>query len=183
MASPSGVDVRPTSDRVREAVFNALHSRGAVVDADVLDLFAGTGALGIEALSRGARRAVFVDQSADAIDLVEQNLRSCDLEDRSRVVKADGLRWLTTTEDRWGLVLLDPPYPFDGWADLLVGLAGRVDGPVVAESDRQIVPGPGWHAESCRRYGSTVVTLLLPEAEAAGAADQPTTIERKVPRP
>ncbi|SUZ62601.1 uncharacterized protein METZ01_LOCUS15455, partial [marine metagenome] len=177
------VDVRPTSDRVREAVFNALHSRGAVVDADVLDLFAGTGALGIEALSRGARRAVFVDRSAEAVDLVSRNLRSCDLEDRARVVRADGLRWLTTTDDRWDLVLLDPPYPFDGWADLLVGLAGRVDGPVVAESDRQIEPGPGWHAESCRRYGSTVVTLLLPGAEAAGAADQPTTIEREVPRP
>ena len=56
--------MRPTSDRVREAVFNALHSRGAVVDADVLDLFAGTGALGIEALSRGARRAVFVDRGS-----------------------------------------------------------------------------------------------------------------------
>ena len=78
---------------------------------------------------------------------------------------------------------MDPPYPFDGWADLLVGLAGRVDGPVVTESDRQIEPGPGWHAESCRRYGSTVVTLLLPGAEAAGAADQPATIEREVPRP
>ena len=117
LASPSGVDVRPTSDRVREAVFNALHSRGAVVDADVLDLFAGTGALGIEALSRGARRAVFVDRSAEAVDLVARNLRSCDLEDRARVVRADGLRWLTTTDDRWDLVLLDPPYPFDGWAD------------------------------------------------------------------
>ena len=68
--------MRPTSDRVREAVFNALHSRGAVVDADVLDLFAGTGALGIEALSRGARRAGFVDRSAEAVDLVFRNLRS-----------------------------------------------------------------------------------------------------------
>jgi 16S rRNA (guanine966-N2)-methyltransferase len=172
--SPSGSDIRPTGDRVRESMFNALHSRSALVDATVLDLFAGTGALGIEALSRGARHVVFVDVSRTATTLVSENLAACDLDGSARVVRADGPAWVAASDDRWDLVLLDPPYDFDGWKDLLSNLAGRVDGPVVVESDSEVEPGPDWHVESCRRYGSTVVTLLLTGAEAVPAVDRPT---------
>ena len=132
-----------------------------MVGATVLDLFAGTGALGIEALSRGAHHATFVDLSPAATALVSENLAACGL------VSADGSTWLAVSTGRWGLVLLDPPYSFDGWANLLANLVGRVDGPVVVESDREVEPGPGWHVESCRWYGSTVVMLLLTGAEAA----------------
>jgi len=159
---------------VRESIFNALHSRSALVDATVLDLFAGTGALGIEALSRGARHCVFVDVSRAATALVAENLATCGLEENAKVVRAGGPAWLAASDDRWDLVLLDPPYDFDDWEDLMSSLVGRVDGPVVVESDSEIDPGPGWHVESCRRYGSTVVTMLLTGAEAAPTADRPT---------
>jgi 16S rRNA (guanine966-N2)-methyltransferase len=138
-----------------------------VVGATVLDLFAGTGALGIEALSRGAHHATFVDLSPAATALVSENLAACGLVGRADVVRADGSTWLVASTGRWDLVLLDPPYSFDRWADLLANLVGRVDGPVVVESDREVEPGPGWHVESCRWYGSTVVMLLLTGAEAA----------------
>jgi len=138
-----------------------------VVGATILDLFAGTGALGIEALSRGAHHATFVDLSPAATALVSENLAACGLVGRADVVRADGSTWLVASTGRWDLVLLDPPYSFDRWADLLANLVGRVDGPVVVESDREVEPGPGWHVESCRWYGSTVGMLLLTGAEAA----------------
>lgn len=180
LASPDdhrgGSAVRPTTDRVRESVFNALHSRGAVVDARVLDLFAGTGALGIEALSRGAAHATFVERSSDAVALVEVNLEACGLTERARVVHSDGLGWLAAggagtgaAAGPWDLVLLDPPYDFDGWDDLLATLEGlmAVDGMVVVESDHEVAPDTGWHVDSSRRAAGTVVTLLRPESEPA----------------
>ncbi|MBJ30662.1 MAG: 16S rRNA (guanine(966)-N(2))-methyltransferase RsmD [Acidimicrobiaceae bacterium] len=164
--------VRPTTDRGRESTFNALHSRGAVVGARVLDLFAGTGALGIEALSRGADHATFVDRSPEAVRLVETNLVTCDLAGRATVLRADGPRWLRTSTDFWDLVLLDPPYDFSGWEDLLALVADRVagDAVVVVESDREVPAGDGdgeghdarWHVDSRRRVAGTVVTLLRP---------------------
>jgi len=168
-----GSTVRPTTDRVRESMFNALHSRGAVVDARVLDLFAGTGALGIEALSRGAAHATFVEQAWDAVELVEVNLDTCDLSTRATVVRADGLGWLATglggAAGPWDLVLLDPPYDFDGWTDLLESLIELVaaDGVVAVESDREIDAGPRWNVDSHRRTAGTVVMLLRPESDPA----------------
>ncbi len=139
LATPRNDGIRPTGDRVREALFNALHSRGAVEGATVLDLFAGTGALGIEALSRGASHAVFVECSRTHAALVEANLATCGFSDRA---------------------LLDPPYAFDGWPALLAGLNA---GLVVVESDREIEPAPGWHVGRVRRYAGTVLTLLSPQ--------------------
>jgi pantetheine-phosphate adenylyltransferase len=109
LAAPRDDAVRPTGDRVREAVFNALHSQGAVVDAAVLDLFAGTGALGIEALSRGAAHATFVECSRAHAALVEDNLATCGFTDRADVVVADAERWLSANPGRWDLALLGRP--------------------------------------------------------------------------
>ena len=80
LAAPKGVDIRPTSDRAKEAIFNSLHSRSAIEEAEVLDLFAGTGALGIEALSRGAKKATFVDKSSESLELVRKNLKKSGFE-------------------------------------------------------------------------------------------------------
>ena len=160
LAVPRGDAIRPTGDRVREAVFNALYSRGAVVGAKVLDLFAGTGALGIEALSRGATRAVFVESSRTHAALVEANLETCGFSDRAEVVVADVRTWLAANPGPWDLALLDPPYAFDDWSALLAGLDA---GLVVVESDRELGHAPGWHVERVRRYAGTVVTLLSPE--------------------
>jgi len=149
--------VRPTSERVREAVFNALGSQDAVTGATVLDLFAGTGALGIEALSRGAASATFVDADLRAVHAIEANLGTTGLGDRARVVHADVLRFL----DRAGtepvdLALADPPYAFTDWVTLLARVPARM---IALEARTHVEVGDGWRALRSRRYGDTVVTL------------------------
>lgn len=158
--APAGATTRPTSDRVRQAVFNALDSLGAVQGARVLDAFAGSGALGIEALSRGAQQVVFAEVDGNARSVVEANLRSTGLADRGSVVARDGAVEAVRSGP-WDLVLLDPPYGFDGWAGLLEGVAGAL-GPeavVVIESDREIEPPPALGVIRVKRYGGTVVTF------------------------
>lgn len=105
LLEPAGRDVRPTTDQVKEAMFNIIQFH--VEGARVLDLFAGTGQLGIEALSRGAESCTFVDASRDSIRLVEENLRRCGLE--ARVLCCDALGFLKTRE-QFDLIFLDPPY-------------------------------------------------------------------------
>jgi len=113
LVAPAGESVRPTKDIVREAVFSALVARDAVADAAVLDLYAGTGALGVEALSRGAARAVFVERDAAALAAITQNVEQFDLGSRARIVRRDVTRFLAgppPPEAPFGLVLADPPY-------------------------------------------------------------------------
>lgn len=151
---PAGSAVRPTSDRVREAVFNALSSMDVVVGASVVDLFAGSGALGIEALSRAAARAEFVDTSSEALAAVRANLATLGLGDRAEVRRGDAL--VRAASGTWDLALADPPYSFDRWEELLRVLDACV---VVIESDRTIEPPPRWEVLRSRRYGGTVVTI------------------------
>ncbi len=109
LASFKGRSIRPTSDKVREAVFNILPREFAF--KRVLDLFAGTGAMGIEALSRGAREATFVDNDRNAIEVIKGNLDACGFE--SRVLKADALnsiRFFSKRGERFDLIFIDPPY-------------------------------------------------------------------------
>ena len=108
LASPEGLDTRPTLDRVKEALFSILapELRGAAV----LDLFAGSGALGIEALSRGGERAVFVDKSAAAREIIAKNLEASRLRQRARVVAGDALDYLRGCGDSFDIIFLDPPY-------------------------------------------------------------------------
>jgi 16S rRNA (guanine966-N2)-methyltransferase len=136
-------------------VFNALGSMGALDGASVLDLFAGSGALGIEALSRGARHATFVDDDRAALECVRANLATCDLDHLATVVRSDGPAWATGAA-RHDLALLDPPYAFDGWAALLADLPADL---VVVESDRPIDFPDGWETVRDRRYGTTFVRV------------------------
>ena len=158
LATVPGRSVRPTSDRVREAVFNALVSLGAVEGATVVDLFAGSGALGVEALSRGAASATFVDHDARALAVVRANLATTGLAPAAQVVRADALRFLAEAPGRFDLALVDPPYRFDdgAWTDLLGALEAEV---AVLESDRPVQAGPRWDPLRVKRYGTTVVTL------------------------
>ena len=110
----SGREIRPTTEKVKEALFSALQFE--IEGRCVLDLFAGTGQLGIEALSRGAARCTFVDRRGDAVKLIRANLEACVLSDRARVVCADALEYLEAagrSGERYGLVFLDPPYAAD----------------------------------------------------------------------
>jgi len=162
LAAPEGTTTRPTGDRVREAVFNSLHSLGAIEDATVLDLYAGSGALGIEALSRGAAEATFVEQNRRSIAVIEANLATTGLAERATVVRADAdsvVARAVAEGRRWDLALLDPPYAFDDWAELLAVLPADL---AVVESDRSIEPPPGWGVVRERRYGGTLVAVLRP---------------------
>jgi 16S rRNA (guanine966-N2)-methyltransferase len=141
---------------VREATFNALGSLGVVEGAAVLDLFAGSGAMGIEALSRGADRATFVDNDRVAVEAIRANLQRTKLDGVGSVVRADAVRFAAEQADGFDLAILDPPYAFDGWEELLAILPVPV---AVIESDRAIDPGPRWTVVRSRRYGTTVVTI------------------------
>jgi 16S rRNA (guanine966-N2)-methyltransferase len=164
LVAPAGPAVRPTTDRVREAVFNALHSLGAVEGAVVLDAFAGSGALGVEALSRGAAHVVFVDTDRRARDAVQTNVTAIAAADRAEV-RAEGaervLAAAATARQRFDLVLLDPPYRYDAWPELVIATAAvlKPDATVVIESDRPVPVEPSLGVTRQRRYGSTVVTF------------------------
>ena len=164
---PAGRDIRPTADRLREAIFNILGS--GVQNARVLDLFAGTGALAIEALSRGAHSAVLIDQSQAAVKLMQRNVAACRVEHRARVVRWDirrNLNCLSAWPRRFDLVFLDPPYrknmlPAALDALLACGALARA-ARLVAEhaAHEAFVPPDGLIIEDRRRYGRTRVTFL-----------------------
>jgi 16S rRNA (guanine966-N2)-methyltransferase len=159
LVAPPGASTRPTADRVREAVFNSLGSLGAVDDARVLDLFAGSGALGIEALSRGARHATFVDDDTAALRAIRENLDTTGLGDRATVVQRrveDYLVELATASEAVDVAVIDPPYAFDSWPELLARLPAAL---VVAESDRAVTVPADWRVLREKRYGTTVVTI------------------------
>lgn len=156
LRSPARRQLRPTSERVREALFSSLMSRGAVDGARVLDLFAGTGALGIEALSRGATSATFVEADPAAVEAIAANLAATGLAGAT-VVHADVARFLDDPGGWYDLVLCDPPYAFDGWDALLARVPGDL---VVGESRRAVDPGAGWVVLRTARYGDTTLTTL-----------------------
>lgn len=158
IAAPKGDATRPTSDRVRENAFNLI---GPVDDAEVLDLFAGSGAMGIEALSRGAASATFVELDRHATKVINANLDSLDL--RGTVLQQDAIRAVTGERRTYDLILCDPPYDYDP-AKLLPQL-GRLladDGVLVYESSgRQDPPEvPGLEQRTSRKYGSARLTLF-----------------------
>ena len=108
LKTPEGMETRPTTERVKEALFSAIQFE--IEGRSVLDLFAGSGQLGIEALSRGASRAVFVDNAKASVQLVRENLQKTKLMERAQVVQTDYLSYLQRCRERFGLIFLDPPY-------------------------------------------------------------------------
>jgi len=162
LQAPRGDAIRPTSDRVREALFSVL---GAQVDgARVLDLFAGSGALGLEALSRGAAEATFVDSAAAAIRAVRANLEA--LGGEAVVRRADARRFLGAASEaarQYDLVFLDPPYRLAGrLGNELTAALPAVLAPgatVVSESDRRVPLDLGLPLHDERRYGDTLIRI------------------------
>ena len=156
--APSGRGTRPTSDRVRENIFNIV---GPVDAADVLDLYAGSGAMGLEALSRGAASAVFVERDPDAIRAIERNLDKLRL--RGTVLRQDAIAVLAGERRKYDLVFVDPPYEM--YTDLQPQLARYLpavvadDGVVVVETDVRIEPDLPLEQRTSRKYGSARVTV------------------------
>ncbi len=157
--------VRPTSDRVRESIFDILGSQGGVEGLRVIDLFSGSGALGVEALSRGAASVTFVDLDPDALDAVRKNLTAVGLADAdATLVRATLPGWLRTgsgnrnrgTSYAYDLALCDPPYDFSDWPALFESLDAAT---VVLESSSPIALPDTWVVARERRYGGTLVTV------------------------
>lgn len=161
LTAPIGDDVRPTSDRVREAIFDILFSLGGVEGLRVADVFAGTGALGIEALSRGASSVTFVERDRRAADAVRANLVAVGLgtsesDGEATVVVADAIVWASSSAARYDLALCDPPYGFDGWSGLMAWLPADL---AVLESGGPVEDIDGWEILKSRHYGSTIITV------------------------
>ncbi len=116
-----GLETRPTAERVKEGVFNILQFQ--LADSRVLDLFAGTGQMGIEALSRGAERAVFVDSRRQAAALVRENLAATGLGDRASVVCGEALAYLRSVRERFDVIFIDPPYAAGLWESALSAIS------------------------------------------------------------
>ncbi|MGA3216430.1 MAG: 16S rRNA (guanine(966)-N(2))-methyltransferase RsmD [Acidimicrobiales bacterium] len=170
---PDIAGLRPTSDRVREAIFDILASRGAIEGASVLDAFAGSGALGIEALSRGAASVCFVEADRRAVAAIHANLASTGFATSPavRVVRADVPELLAReAAAHYDLALVDPPYSFDDWP-LLLGLL-KAD-LAVLETSGSVALSPSFAVRREYRYGGTLVTLV--EALGRGRAEAQTT--------
>jgi 16S rRNA (guanine966-N2)-methyltransferase len=166
--SPVGDATRPTTDKVREAVFNALGSLDLVDGARVLDLFAGTGAMGIEALSRGAAHCTFVESDRKALEVLRTNLRVLGLEQRSTVVSGDATSSMVSAHAA-SLVIADPPYGFDAWPAVVRNLSPGAF--VVIESGSPIVVPDGWESQREKRYGRSVVTFLTRREQEEGTVE------------
>jgi 16S rRNA (guanine966-N2)-methyltransferase len=168
LTSVRGKTIRPTADRTRESMFNILSHR--VPEAIVLDLFAGTGALGIEALSRGAESAVFVDNSRESLSVIRRNVESCALDDRASIIKWNiekNLNCLKAVKTGFDLVFIDPPYH----RNLLKPTLFNIDqsnslknGSCIVVEHASLEPVPtdllAFELTDQRRYGKTLVSFL-----------------------
>ena len=170
LKTPEGMLTRPTADRVKEAVFSILHFD--VQDAVVRDLFGGTGQLGIEALSRGAKRAVFVDHQAKACELIKENLRRTRFTQCASVVRGDYLEYLKQTKEKFDIILLDPPYAEIFLENALNCIAEidilRDNGIIVTERPVEKalqIQMPGYTRSKDYKYGKTLITLYRRQSE------------------
>lgn len=174
--SPKNINIRPTSDRVREAIFNIIMPY--LPDARVLDLFAGTGALGLEALSRGAAQAVFVDENLEAIRLILENVKICGVQDRAEIIHGQVdrvIRRFTRQGQmitRFQVVFLDPPYG-KGYVERTINSLTHLTsdtGLVVAEhhaKDSLPLQLGDWALSRERKYGDTKVSFYMREISPA----------------
>jgi len=168
LVAPAGLSTRPTADRIKESVFNILGD--SVQSAMVLDIFAGTGALGIEALSRGATHAVFIDQAKAALTAIRTNIRKLGISDRTRVLQwniSKGLTCLSSMPQAFDLVFMDPPYKSNAVVPAMTALlacgALAPTARIVIEHSVQepldMCPAPLTLTDQ-RRFGKTLVSFM-----------------------
>ena len=164
LKTPEGLQTRPTTDRVKEALFSVIHFD--IPGAHVLDLFGGTGQLGIEALSRGAKSAVFVDSREDACRLIRENLKRTKLERDGKVVRADYMDFLHRSKERFDIILLDPPYA-EVFLENALNCITEIDilqsgGIIIAErplGKELLLEFEGYTRSKDYKYGNTLLTL------------------------
>ena len=170
LESPVGRDVRPTSDKVKEAMFNILQME--ITDAVVIDLFAGTGNLGLEALSRGAEKCYFCDSSRESINLVKTNVAKCGAEKEAVILAGDFTKTLARINEQADIILLDPPYKaglYEGCLQQIDGLdLLKEDGIILAEhGSRDVMPEEvaGFVKTRTRKYGTMSVSIYKHKVE------------------
>lgn len=164
LKTPDGLATRPTSDRVKEALFSVINFD--IPGMTVLDLFGGTGQLGIEALSRGAERAIFVDASEDACKLIRENLKRTKLESQGRVVRGDYLSFIRSCREKFGIIFLDPPYA-EVFLENALNCITEIDilqsgGIIVTERPLEkplLLDFPGYTRSRDYKYGKTLITI------------------------
>lgn len=161
--APEGLDVRPTTDKVKEAVFSAIQFE--IEGAYVLDLFAGSGQMGIEAISRGASRAVFVDSSQRAIRCINENIRAVKFERQSEVISRDSYDYIKLTRNMFDIIILDPPYRHNHIDNILPFAAKKLkDGGLIiceyeSEADEPVAP-ENLNLRKTYRYGKINVSVF-----------------------
>ena len=168
LKTPNGMKTRPTTDRVKEALFSIIHFD--IPGASVLDLFAGTGQLGIEALSRGASDAVFVDLQEDACSLVKENLKRTKLQGSAQVIKSEYALFLRNCRKKFGIIFLDPPYS-EEFLEKSLNLITEIDilqsgGIIVTERplDKELFwEHPGYSRSRDYKYGKILLTIFRKE--------------------
>lgn len=163
LESLEGMDTRPTLDRVKEALFSMLFGR--TEDATGLDLFAGSGALGIELLSRYGSECTFVDNSKDALDIVRRNIASCRLSDRAHIVRSNFADFLHSTDKCFDIIFIDPPYDGDMYIPALQIIRKRSllakDGVIVLECRSDYNPVyEGFSLIKDKKYGKVRLCIL-----------------------
>ena len=168
LVAPEGLDVRPTADKVKEGIFSAVQFE--LEGARVLDLFAGSGQMGIEALSRGAERAVFIDSSLRSIRCVNENLRNTGFERQSEVINRDSYDYIKLTSQTFDIIILDPPYRYYHIANILPFAAKKLrDGGIIiceyeTEADEPAAP-EGMRLRKTYRYGKINVSIFCKPSE------------------
>lgn len=176
LKAPAGLATRPTGDKVKQALFNMIQYE---IAGDVLDLFAGSGQLGIEALSRGAKSAVFVDQGRDAIAVIRENVKKCHMEEKSQIVCCDYLSYLCKCKKSFRLIFLDPPYG-EKYLENAIKCISEIDilaegGIIVAERPLgKDLDGtyPGLEPSKDYTYGKTVIRLYRKKDSSRQENDQ-----------
>ncbi len=166
LETPEDRRVRPTTDMAKEGLFNIIAAQ--LEDAAVCDLFAGTGNLGLEALSRGARICYFADNSRDSISLIKKNVAICKLQDRAQVIYGDYRSVLSRMPEKADIYFLDPPYDMDLWEDAITMIGEKElladGGMIIAEHNRKKeLPGEISSLEKIkeRRYGTVVLSFYM----------------------
>lgn len=166
--APEGLDVRPTADKVKEGIFSAIQFD--IENASVLDLFAGSGQMGIEALSRGAERCVFIDNSQRSIRAVNENLRSTGFTRNSEVVSRDSYDYIKHTSKTFDIIILDPPYGYSHISNILPFATKKLNdgGIIICEYEKE-APTPetpdGLELKKTYKYGKICVTIFRKPAE------------------
>lgn len=164
----SGTDVRPTTDMVKEAVFSAIQFD--IEGRAFLDLFAGSGQMGIEALSRGAERATFIDANPDAVSVIKSNLAKTDFTDKSQVFRSDYFSFIASTNDRFDIAFIDPPYRLELLEKALTSVCSvmKPHGIIICEHPTDVEAPDiiqGFSLKKQKKYGKILISIYRKDSE------------------